>query len=54
MKSKICKWWNGSNRTYATSDDPSPKEAFRVVVFFIIPMYTILFLIIKYKFHAQL
>lgn len=50
MKQRISNWWNGRNRTYATSDEPSPKDAFQVIIFAHLPLMTILYLTIKYTY----
>lgn len=54
MEKKLIKWWEGYDRGYAMSDEPSPKEAAEVLLFFVIPMYTILIIIFKIIHHAQL
>ena len=30
-KRKLSDWWNGKDRTYATQDQPTPKEAFFII-----------------------
>jgi hypothetical protein len=47
MKKGLKKWWGGFDRGYALSEEPSPKEAFYVLLFFIIPIYGMFFIIIK-------
>ena len=40
-------YWNGEPITYATSDEPSPKEAIKVVVLFIVPLLLFLTFVVK-------
>lgn len=41
-------YWNGKPMDYVCSDEPAPKEAFKVVVFFVVPWIAFLLVLLKY------
>jgi hypothetical protein len=56
---RIKNWWNGKTYWdgkpigYENCDEPSPKEAFKVVVFFILPYLIIIYFLIKLATNEQ-